>query len=170
MGFSSEAVASWTSVQWALPLIVAAKRSLYHVHYFRKGCADHFSNLIRRRHLPPAPQPIKVSQLRAQSRVCCFLWGTRTFALSPIIGTNRISILLWIFCTFEVAKRRCFRMEHVGKTVIMILHVRMLIARADVAAVLIFTEIWNMKSKTSHIQLSRVRYFTASFIPLVPSS
>lgn len=32
MGFSSEAVASWTSVQWALPLIVAVKCSLYHVH------------------------------------------------------------------------------------------------------------------------------------------
>lgn len=55
MGFSSEAVASCSTVQWALPLIVTARRSLYHSHYFGRGCAGHFSILITGRHLPPRP-------------------------------------------------------------------------------------------------------------------
>lgn len=97
MGFSSEAVASWTSVQWALPLIVAAKRSLYHVHYFCKGCADHFSNLIRRRHLPLAPQPMKVSHLRA---------GSRVGSLRRVAGTSACSVPSCVFHTFEVAQAK----------------------------------------------------------------
>lgn len=75
MGFSSEAVASCSTVQWALPLIVTARHSLYHSHYFGRGCAGHFSILITGRHLPPRPghtpsSPIKQSHSRGQSRVC----------------------------------------------------------------------------------------------------
>lgn len=98
-----------------------------------------------------------------------FLSGNPTFALSPIMGMKRFSVLLWIFYTFEVAKLRCLRTAQVGKAVRIILHVRMLIARADVAVVLMGTEIWNMESKTSHIQFSGVRFFSASIIPLILS-
>lgn len=153
MGFSSEAVASWTSVQWALPLIVAAERSPYHVPICCEGCAGHFSNLIRRRHLPAALQPIKVSQLRARSRVC-FPPGHLYFcAFYHNWHKCFFFILLWIFYISEVAKPRCLRREHVGKAVIIILHVRMLIAKADVAAVLTGPEIWDTESK-NHISNS----------------
>lgn len=109
MGFSSKAVASWTFVQWALPLIVVAKHSLYHVHYFCKGCADHFPNVIRCRHLPLAPQPLKVSHLRyiwELSHVSSVHWVVRSSTLSLIICRNRFSVLLWIFYTFKVAETR----------------------------------------------------------------
>lgn len=72
MAFSSEAVASCSTVQWALPLIVTVRHSLYHSHYFGRGCTGHFSILITGRHLPLAPDnppPIKRSQSRGQSRV-----------------------------------------------------------------------------------------------------
>lgn len=86
--------------------------------------------------------------------VSVLLWGTRTFARSPITGMDRFSILLRVFYTFEAAKTALPPNGAYWKSSLMILYVRMLIARADVAAVLIGTEIWNMQSKTSHIQVS----------------
>lgn len=66
MGFSSEAVASWTSVQWALPLIVA----LYITStIFARDVLTIFLILSGADIFPLPPQPMKVSHLRAGSRV-----------------------------------------------------------------------------------------------------
>lgn len=75
MAFSSQATASCSPAQWALPLIVAARPSLYRSHYSGGGCAAHFfcpyhrqSSSPRPGHMPP-PTPKQQTHLRGQSRV-----------------------------------------------------------------------------------------------------
>lgn len=122
MAFSSEAVASCSTVQWALPLIVTVRHSLYHSHYFGRGCTGHFSILITGRHLPLAPDnPPPHKAITIERSVTCSLSIIHIYASAYAFtlhsgelrscATNvnyssiicmPVPILLWIFTTYSV--------------------------------------------------------------------
>lgn len=105
MAFSSEAVASCSMLQWALPLIVTTRHSLYHSPYFGRGCAGHFSILITGRHLPLSldthlPPPKYGNQhWRCQSRVALSIGWPPSFEFR-----NRLMFLHFLKWTLQLSK------------------------------------------------------------------
>lgn len=65
MAFSSQAAASCSPAQWALPLIVAARPSLYRSHYSGGGCVAHFFCPYHRQSSSPRPGHIPPRSLEA---------------------------------------------------------------------------------------------------------